>query len=278
MKIFLVSFLVFFLEKTLRGATCDESLDELLRAPGRAGGAGRAQDEARVACARLGGLRQPLAWAARRLFEKGRSLLGADVLVDGFVRLSGPRAAASDAQIVAQLERIASGGGSAASVGAEQVGRRRKMCWLLLKNNFQRAEVSALVPFQVVLDFDLVPTDRVLPHLVLPSLELAAAGLSLDARATDPSQLVRVAQHFTSPDSISRPWREACNDLFVYMDWANFSKAHRRIKTVAIRVSLHENDDSLGQQGLPVFYGRFSGRFDRESVCSVQYHERRLSM
>ena len=36
------------------------------------------------------------------------------------------------------------------------------------------------------------------------------------------------------------------------------------MKTVAIRVSLHENDGGLGQPGLPLFHGRFGAKFERE--------------
>jgi hypothetical protein len=249
-------FLVFMLEKTLRAADVDDTLDELLKGASQSAKV----DEVRMSASRLGSFRQPLAWAARCLFEKGRSILGTDIVLD-FTRFSS-RAGINDAQLVAHLERMAerasrgtSGNENASSMAVRQV------------------------PFQVVIDFDLLPSDRVLPHLVTPGLELAASGLLSSVNSVcDPKELVRIVQQFSSPENITDPSREGCNDMFMFLDWANFSKAHRRIKTVSIRVSLHENDDGVGQPGLQAFYGRFSGRFDRDCVCAVQYHERRLSM
>ncbi len=268
-------FLVFVLEKTLRGADVDESLDELIRQQATHSSsnskAGKSQDEVRMSTKRLGGYRMPLAWAARCLFEKGRSIIGTDIVVDQFVRFSS-RNGINDSQIIAQLEKVAernlktsstsaSGSGSIGGVGIGGVG--------------SGVGTERQVPFQVVIDFDLVGSDKVLPHLVSPSLELLSSSMSV---ASNPGDLIRVVQNFYGADSAPVPIREPCNDLFLFFDWANFSKAQRRIKTISVRVTLHDNDESLGQQGLAVFYGRFAGKFDKECTTSVQYHERRLSM
>lgn len=283
-------FLVFILEKTLRGMEVDETLDELARAgAGGASKAARTLDEVRLSASRLGGYRQPLAWAARCLFEKGRSILGTDIVVDGMHRFSS-RAGISDAQLIAHLERVAehearalassgstSGAAGIGAGGAGAGGSSSNLGALSGAGGAGAGGGAEHVPFQVVLDFDLVAADKVLPHLVTPALELASATISSEA-TVKPDQLVRLVQQFCSPDSVAGPSREACNDLYIFLDWANFTKAQRRIKTISIRVTLHEDDENLGQQGLPFFYGRLGARLDRDCVCSVQYHERRLSM
>lgn len=126
-------YLVMLLEKTLRGADVDHAVDELYKhSTLRPRAQAKVEDEARVSAVRLGAYRQPLAWSARCLFEKGRSMVGHDVVFDGFVKFR-PGVPMSDAHIIAQLATRA--GGATMRGGAQKAGG---------------------VPVQIVIDFDLL--------------------------------------------------------------------------------------------------------------------------
>ncbi len=264
-------FLVFFLEKTLRAATVDDVVEEQLKhAALNRKLAAKAEDDVRMSASRLGAYRQPFAWSARCLFEKGRSILGTDIVVDGFVRFKST-AGVNDALLIAQLEKMAErasrqpAGTAAGAAGPGNVSA-------------SLPDAKRHVPVQVVIDFDLVDTEKSLPNLILPSLEPLSVGGGNAGASAPPAEWTRVVQHFSSPENVADPNRASVNDMFLFLDWANFNKAHRRIRTVAVRVTLHDNDRELGAPGLQVFYGRIGARFESDHVCAVQYHERKLSM
>ena len=250
-------FLVFFLEKTLRAADVDHTVDEFVKYGTLKGKAqSKAEDEVRMQAFRLKEYRQPLGWCARCLFEKGRSIIGNDIVVDGFNRFRG--GVLNESQLITQLEKL-----------TEKMGGRSTT-----RTRAETYDPKKYVPVQVVIDFELIDVEQPLKFLISPSLDPVHG---IDPKI-DPLQLTRVAQQFSSPENVTDPNREVINDMYVFLDWANFSKCGRRARNIAIRVSLHENDQNLASAALPVMYGRMSTKYEKEFVCSVQYHEKRPSM
>ena len=264
-------YLVFVLEKTLRAASVDETMDELYRhSQLKPRQQARLEDDYHMSAARLASYRQPLAWAARSLFEKGRSVLGQNICVDDFTRVRSG-VALDDVHLLAALERLTEKE-ARSTLGSAATLRRHELESLL------RSGRAGAVPFQVIIDVDLIETGKVMGQLLTPSLE-PAYGISQSEEEKNPEHFIRAAQAFRAPDSVSEPNRDVVNDMFVFMDWANLSKAGRRVKTVVIRVTLHADARTLDpDSGLEVFYGRFGPRLDRSHVCAVQYHEKKLAM
>lgn len=247
-------FLVFFLEKTLRAADVDHTVDDFVKYGTLKGKAqSKAEDEIRMNAARLKEYRQPIGWCARCLFEKGRSIIGNDIVVDGFNRFRG--GVLNDAQMITCLERLTD------KAGGRTTTRTRAETY----------DPKKFVPVQVVIDFELIDFDQPLRNLITPSLEPT---FGTDPKV-DPLDLVRIAQQFSSPENVTDPNREVINDMYVFLDAGNFIKCGRKVRNVVIRVSLHENDKNLGTGALPVMYGRMCSKFEKEFVCSVQYHEKK---
>lgn len=266
--------LVFILEKTLRAATVDETMDEMLRYTSlKPAQRAKVDDEYRMSASRLFAYRQPLAWAARSLFENGRSLIGANIIVGEFARIKGG-VMLDDHHLAGTLSRAIDKTGSRLPLpmAAAASSLRRPLDLVAGDGGSKRA---SFVPYRLVIDVDLVePGRRVLPNLISPSLEWLH---TVDPKVVASSPLIRVAQGFVKPAHVTEPNRDLVNDMFVFLDWVNFSRLGRRVSSISIRVTLHDTDRDLGAPGLEVFYGQLGQKLERSHLCSVQYQEKKVA-
>jgi hypothetical protein len=220
----------------------------------------KARDAAKDFCKRLGGFRQPVAWAAVRVFkdrEPGSSssdlppfALGSVVSFD---HLYAQRAPLSDAALCEAIE---------ASKDPKKRGKVLPGCCILnaclvetdpetrARTAVERAEDKRAGTKDT---FDMI-NDKF--------QELAEFPKAVDCRAST---------------AAARPYASFVNDLYVYPDSANLSSLKTGIgksRNVTVRVELRSADDAADASVVTAVYSQLEDELVASAVTQVSYHSK----